>query len=72
MWLPLLFDFNLQKPYPTVPYRAVLSRLDWLNKIKNKEPCTRFFLIGQTKEGVRNIKSFDEFLKVSMSILKRV
>ena len=26
--------------------------------IKNKEPCTRFS-IGQTKEGVRNIKSFD-------------
>ena len=48
MWLPLLFNFNLQKPYRTVPFRPVLIVL-----IKNKEPCTRF-LIGQTKEGVRN------------------
>ena len=36
-----------------MPFRPVLIVL-----IKNKEPCTRFS-IGQTKEGVRNMKSFD-------------
>ena len=69
MWLPLLFNFNLQKPYRTVPCRTVPFRPVLIVLIKNKEPCTRFS-IGQTKEGVRNIKSFDEFLKVSMCILK--
>ena len=44
MWLPLLIDFNLQKP----------SRLDRLNKKKKKKECCTRFSIGQTKKGVRN------------------
>ena len=43
MWLPLLFDFNLQKPCRTVP-----SRLDRLNK--KQKILYGFFRSGRRKK----------------------
>ena len=40
MWLPLLFDFNLQKP----------SRLDRLNKKKKTKNLVRVFRSGRRKK----------------------
>ena len=46
MWLPVLFDFNLQKPCRPVPYH-----LDRLNKKKKKgESCTRFLISSRRKK----------------------